>query len=486
MTVDAGADAKSVIAIADHLVETGAAEPHRFSLPAGMHFVRIQPAHPRAALTVRSVTIDGAAVRNAHTDANGLAAADTYVANFRRGRVTVKLDGVAPGTPVRVRLVRRAFDIGANSPGVQNRWMVENPPEGSDAATFQRFVLDHFNVLVPSNAGKWVYHEPAPGQVQMDYADAILAFVKKHGLRARMHTLIWDTEQQPDWARELLKRALAGDAPAKHELRRAIGNRIRYYVGERAAHYGELDVLNESLHREGYWKLFGPGGVADIFNEVARVARDVNPDLRLYLNEYNVLQWSRRYPFRESDEADPFANWYREHIEEVIAAGGAVSGIGVQYYVDTRPDAWAKNPHSPARIFAVMQNLSTVGLPITLTEFGIRREATPEQAAEIYDQTLRLVYGTPNATGFLIWGFWAGAITEKDLATTLVDKDWNHTPAGRTFERLMAGWDTDVTVNVSADGTISFNGYFGDYELTAAGRTIPLAVRKGTTRYTVR
>jgi GH35 family endo-1,4-beta-xylanase len=484
--VNLGADAAARIVVADHIIEARSPDPHRFPLPAGTHFVRVQPADRAAPLTVRGVTIDGAEVRNEHTDANALAAADAYIVHFRRGAVSVKVDGAAPGTPVRVRLVRRAFDFGTNSPGVVNRWMMEDPEGGSDEAKFQRFVLDHFNALVPSNAGKWVYHEPTPGQVSMDYADAILRFAKKHNLRARMHTLIWDTEQQPPWARELLKRALSGDERAKDELRRAISNRIRYYVGERAVHYDELDVLNESLHRDGYWKAFGAAGVADVFNEVARVAAGVNPRLRLYLNEYNVLQWSRRYPFDESDDPDPYANWYREHVEEVIRAGGAVSGIGVQYYVDTRPDAWAKNPHSPARIFAVMQNLSTLGLPITLTEFGIRKEATPEQAAEIYDQTLRLVYGTPQATGFLIWGFWAGAITENDVATTLADKDWNLTPAGRTFERLMAQWGTDMTVNVADDGTIRFIGHWGDYELTVGEKVRPLTLTKGTTEYHLR
>ena len=485
VTVRLDADAAATIVVADHTIEARSPDPHRFPLPAGTHFVRIQPADRAAPLTVRGVTIDGAGVRNEHTDANALAAADAYIENFRRGAVSVKLEGAAPGTPVRVRLVRRAFDFGTNSPGVVNRWMIEDPAGGSDEAKFQRFVLEHFNALVPSNAGKWVYHEPTPGQVSMDYADAILRFAKKHNLRARMHTLIWDTEQQPPWARELLKRALAGDERATDELRRAISDRIRYYVGRRAMHYDELDVLNESLHRDGYWKLFGAEGIADIYNESARVGKHVNAELRLYLNEYNVLQWSRRYPFRESDDPDPYANWYREHVDDVIRAGGAVSGIGVQYYVDARPDAWRKSPHSPARIFAAMQNLSTLGLPITLTEFGIRKEATPEQAAEIYDQTLRLVYGTPQATGFLIWGFWAGAITENDLATTLADKQWNLTPAGRTFERMMAQWGTDVTVNVADDGTIRFTGCWGDYELTVREKVRPLTLTKGTTRYHV-
>ena len=96
------------------------------------------------------------------------------------------------------------------------------------------------------------------------------------------------------------------------------------------------------------------------------------------------------------------------------------------------------------------------------------------------------MYGTPQATGLLVWGFWAGAVAENDLATALVDKSWNLTPAGRTYERLMVQWGTDLTVNVADDGTIRFTGHFGDYEIITGEKTLRVRLTKGTTSYQVR
>ena len=53
----------------------------------------------------------------------------------------------------------------------------------------------------------------------MEYVDAVIAFSKRHDQRVRMHALIWDSPQDPQWARTLLDAALAGDAAAKADLR---------------------------------------------------------------------------------------------------------------------------------------------------------------------------------------------------------------------------------------------------------------------------
>jgi GH35 family endo-1,4-beta-xylanase len=452
---------------------------HRFALPAGTHFVRIEAAN------VSDVSITGARVCNELTDANAVAASETYIKHCRTGDVRIRLPHeIATGSEVRARLVMKEFNFGTNAPGTQNLYFTDNPSADSDAAKFQRFILDHFNMLVPSNAGKWVYHETEPGRVSMEYADAILAFAKRHGLRGRMHTLIWDHAQQPDWANALLDRAVAGDQDAKRELREAISRRIKYYVRDRAMKYVELDVLNESLHQDKYWKVFGADGIADIYREVqqAAVGSAANPTPLLMTNEFNVLQWSRPYPFKDQP-FDHYANWYRAHVEELIEHGAPVTGIGIQYNVDCRPEAWEKCPHSPARIFAALQNLSTTGLPLALSEFQITPDATPQQAAKIYYELMRLVYGNANMQSFLVWGFWAG--NTPDLAV-LANKDWTLTPAGRLYERLMKEWTTDVKVVVSSDRTIAFNGHFGEYEITAGDKTYRVAIKKGVSQYDAR
>ena len=420
----------------------------------------------------------------ASPDAAALVAADAYIQSGRRGRGRVHIDGVAPGTPVHVRLARHAFHFGINVTGTFNRFLIEGAPPASDAGRFQRFVVDHFNTVVPSNAGKWIYNEGVREFVTMDYIDLILRWAARHRMFARMHTLIWDTEQQPAWAIDLLAAAAAGDAAAKADLLRAIDRRIDYYVRDRAGGYQDLDVLNESLHHPRYLDVLGVAGLAEVFNRVARVAREAGVPLRLFLNEYNVLQGSRDPRQGPAAPLDPAANWYRRHVESVRAAGGAVSGIGVQYYADAGPRI--ETPHSAARIGQALANLTATGLPVELTEFGVKKGASRAEAARILDETMRMVFGTPGTTGFVMFGFWASAIWDTAPEAVLVDADWKLTEAGAAYEKLMAAWSTDVTAPVAGDGTIEFTGFYGDYTIEAAGRTSSCELIRGKTAYELR
>jgi len=156
-------------------------------------------------------------------------------------------------------------------------------------------------------------------------------------------------------------------------------------------------VLNESLHRPRYWQTFGAQGVADIFNEVAAAVQAGGASAKLFLNEYNLLQFSAD---PASKAPDPYANWYRWHAEELARAGAKLDGLGVQYYADGRGEPeLGDNVHSAARIFEVLQNLSGTGLGLTLTEFTVngREGVTAERGADILEETLRLVFGTPAA-----------------------------------------------------------------------------------------
>ena len=417
-------------------------------------------------------------------DAFALQMADEYIKNGRQAAVSLRLAGVAPGTPVRVRLARHAFHFGVNVPGTFNRFLIEGAPPASEAGRFQRFVLDHFNTVVPSNGGKWLYNEGTRDFVTMDYVDLILRWAARHRMFARMHTLLWDHEQQPVWVQDLLRAAVSGDGAAKADLARAIDRRIEYYVRDRAGDYQELDVLNESIHRSRYLGALGNAGVADLFNRVARTAREAGVPLRLFLNEYDVLQNSGAMRFGMPPKPDPAANWYRSHVEAVRAAGGEVSGIGVQYYADAR--GWIPTPHSAARIGLVLRNLTATGLPVELTEFGVKKGASRADAARILNETMRMVFGTPGTIGFVMFGFWAGAIWDTAPEAVLVDADWNLTESGAAYEKLMAAWTTDVTVPMGADGTVRLIGFFGDYSIEAGGKTFTFELVRGKREYELR
>ncbi len=452
-----------------------------FTLPPGTHFVRLQLDNDTPAtdlrLAIHHLAVEGAEVVNEHTDALALAAADTYLEHYRQGPITLALPPETAGQEAHITLVRNEMLFGAIAPGASNVLLDPDAAPGSEPALYQEALRTHFNVTVPSNAGKWAYNEPAPGMVTMDYPDTILKFARDHDMAARMHALVWDTEQQPGWVHELLDRAKAGDADAKQQLRDAISRRIDYYVADRAQGYQALDVLNESFHQPGYLDVFGVEGIADIFRETADAVQRANADTRLYVNEYNILQWSRKPPYdEEQTEADPFANWFREHVETLRHHGGPVTGIGVQYYANADPDA--DDPHSPAQIAQVLHNLAVTGLPISLTEFGVSRGATPDQAAAVLTDTMRLVLGHPDGELFLMFGFYRGATWARAAEACLFDESWNLTEPGRRFKQLTDAWHTELIAPVGPDGTVRFDGFYGLYDVAVNGQTYRFDARR--------
>lgn len=447
-----------------------------FDLPAGTHFVRLQLSNDRTQtpidLAIHSVSVDRGRLLNTMADEWALASAQTSIDHGRQGPITAAPPGLTPGQRVSIRLIRHhRFDLGANVPGTANVYLADDQTPPHDLTPFARHLLACFTATVPSNAGKWAYNEPSPGQVSMGYPDTIARFAADHDLWMRMHALLWDTVQQPPWVQQLIARARAGDSDATDDLRQAITRRIGYYVRDRALRYDDLDVLNEPLHQPGYLEIFGLDGMAEIYREVADAVRTAGADTRLYSNEYNVLQWSRRPPFDQDEqgEPDPYANWYREHVEALLAHEAPISGIGVQYYADARTTL-GDNGHSPGRIQRALQNLAICGLPISLTEFGIANAPDPQRAATILTDTMRLAFGSPECDLFLMFGFYRPATWDNAPDACLYDPDWALTRPGRAYHDLLDEWITTADLVVGDDGRLHFTGFYGTYELRIPGR----------------
>jgi hypothetical protein len=154
-----------------------------------------------------------------------------------------------------------------------------------------------------------------------------------------------------------------------------------------------------------------------------------------------------------------------------------------------------------------LQNLAVQGKPMALTEFGVSNGVSSATAATILEESMRLVFGTAEATGFFMWGFHqesgTGATTLFAPSAALYTvntsdfNNWTLTAAGTRHEWLFglgedptkgganpAPWDTELAdLVVAEDGTISFDGFWGDYEVTIDGTTYGLELVKGTNTY---
>ncbi len=524
------------------------------TLPAGTYFVRAERDYANSNASSHSLTLDNLTVNtvsgsaatfsNVSSDANAFAAADSYIANFRRGPATVHLSGIAPGTPVNVNLKRIDFNFGNAIQGVNSTQVSAFLGNNGtlQQQKFQPILNQDFNSLTGENIGKWSSDEAAQNVVTMQGVDTYLTYAAAHGMTARTHNLIWgptsstSSQQQPSWVVTLLNNAAAGNPTAQTNLSNAISSRINYYVGgtaKRSLKYSEIDVYNESYHTGqadafagNYWNIYGASGIADIYNQVAAAVNASGAMTKTFVNEYNVLQ----------NNGSNYATFYIDHINAIRNAGGNVGGIGVQYYPSATAGTGSGNSqHSPARIASTLQSLSVEGLPISLNEFGVSgiaptdtnpNPSTMAAATTILSDTMRLMFGTPQVTGFYLWGFHSENNNGNNAGSNLFVpaaamyavntanwNTWTITNAGQAYEDLLGvkewddvvgnGWTTQLdgkpivdgngqTVGnnlaapiVDANGNIAFTGYYGDYQLTIGGKTYSLDLEKGVTDYTI-
>lgn len=536
-TAAAGIDPNMNIVIADTKAGFNVAAgfntyQHTFNLPAGTYLVRAEMNNDleqsSRALTIRDLSVTGATLLNSSSNANALATADTYIQNFRKGNVTIALPGAALGATVDVSLKRHAFSFGTAVPGVSYAGVANYLGNNGTArqVNYQQRLNQYFNAVTPENAGKWGSNEdvrdenPDAPMNGMDNVDLMLDYAQSHNMRARMHNLIWGDNsfngQQPSWvlnnsASGLLDLAATGNATAKAELRAEISERIDHYIGsgtpnDRAHKYLEVDIYNESYHtgadpslaadlKRNYWNVYGATGIADIYREARDAIAASGAPTKIFVNEYGVLG------------SGDYAGWYFDHIQQLRQAGvtagygDVVGGIGVQHYPGGSQNA--------GNIYRTLQNLAVQGLPMALTEFGVSTGVSQSIAANILEESMRLVFGTADATGFFMWGFHqesgTGATTLFAPSAALFTVNtsdfntWTTTAAGTRYEWLFgmgpdptkggtnsSPWDTELMdLVVDANGTINFSGFWGDYELTIGGQTYLLTLNKGNSLYSV-
>ncbi|WP_171074929.1 endo-1,4-beta-xylanase [Nonomuraea basaltis] len=140
----------------------------------------------------------------------------------------------------------------------------------------------HFNGITPGNELKWDATEPREGEFNFADGDHLVNFGVEHGMTIRGHTLAWHS-QTPAWVFE---------GADKQTLLRRLENHVRTLVTRYKGKISAWDVVNEvvdenqpdGLRRSKWYEIAG----LDFIRTAFRVAREADPDAKLYINDYNT------------------------------------------------------------------------------------------------------------------------------------------------------------------------------------------------------
>ncbi|HZZ28261.1 MAG TPA: endo-1,4-beta-xylanase [Pirellulales bacterium] len=440
----------------------------------------------------------------AATDATN--AANTYISNFREAPMNLTVQGVKAGTPITLQETNSAFKWGTAVLDGISTYIPLSPGNTqtytSTQTKYTNILNQDFNSVTPENAGKWSESDTA-GQLQS--VDRLLNYASHYGMRVRMHNVVWGSQQPTD-----INSDFSGNNTSAITTR--LNNRIASYVGgtdsitgkPRATEYSELDVYNESYHtgaansnsanNDDYWTTMGAtnpnggaGWTAGLYNQVQTAVTNAGATTKLFTNEYNVL----------NNNSDQFGQWYQQHIESIrngISNGsgggtpnsGAVTGIGTEWY-NTPGVGTNGSEVDPARAYATWQNLAAQGLPLEVTEFG---ETTGTASVEATSLTtaMTLAFGTPQMTGFTLWGLLAYTNQFSGAqGSVLYNSSFQITAAGTAYEALHNSWITNMTGTINADGSVTLpdSAFYGDYQALINGKTYTFNFNPSTNSYSI-
>ncbi len=345
-----------------------------------------------------------------------------------RVRVVNEQGEPAAGRSVSIRQIRQAFPFGS----AMSRALLRNE-------RYAEFFKAHFNWAVFGNESKWYSNERVQGREDYRDADALLDWCEANRIPVRGHCIFWEPEKwQPKWVRDL-----SGDP-----LRQAVERRLTNAVTHFRSRFTHWDVNNEMLHGS----FFKDGLGESIWPWMFKKAHELDPEAKLFVNEFNILSVDQAFQQVQTDE-------YVVSIRRLLDQGAPIHGIGIQGHI-WKEDILA----NPGVLKERLDKVAALELPIWITEFDVADD-NETRCADKLELVYRTAYSHPAVKGIIMWVFWAGDSWRGPNAG-LAHRDWTLNEAGKRYEALMEEWSTTISGTTNAQGLLSFRGFHGDYAAT--------------------
>ena len=348
---------------------------------------------------------------------------------------------------------------------------------------YLEFISYHFNSLTCTNETKaysllnqYMSQHSADGMPVMNFtmADKMVAFAQEHNIRVRGHVLVWDAYMTDWFFRE------GYDPTAPYADQETMRLRLASYIEQVITHFEETfpgviycwDVVNEAIGDNAGEYAAGDarhlrtsrGGAPNLFLEhvgedyveysflcARNTIEKVNPEIRLFYNDYNLFMSDKRTAacalvasinaYATDDAGQP------RRLIDGIGMQGYLGGYGVQ--AGCLEDSLITDVRESIELYA------SLGLEVQITEMAVRNYDRDRAAdhAVFYGRLFKEAFIPVNSgaekplTAVCIWGIadcpqlpqshyswklnspYGGLITEKNEIKTSFDTVW-HTLKG--------------------------------------------------------
>ena len=306
-----------------------------------------------------------------------------------------------------------------------------------------------FNVAVTENALKWDGWEEEWIGTPEETINAI-KWLNDRDVEVRGHTLIW-----PGWSH------LPNDLEMNKSDLPYLRTRIESRLEEMLLHptlsrlVTEWDVLNEITQVRDLEKAFqvDPNyhSGREIYQEILAQAKSLQPDLKMYINDYVVLSGG--------GTGTSVINRYKTYLDEIENSEATFDGIGFQCHIGSQPT-------SILRIKEALDEFATrYQKRIKITEYDVNGAVDAETQGKYMSDFLTMIFSHPYVDAFIMWGFWDGNHWKGNAP--IFNLDWSLKPSGQAFiEQVFSQWWTNETDQSDVQGQSSFRPFKGRHKIT--------------------
>jgi GH35 family endo-1,4-beta-xylanase len=214
-------------------------------------------------------------------------------------------------------------------------------------------IRTHFNSVTPENSMKPISVHPAEDRWTWGMADTLVDFCQASEIKVWGHTLVWHA-QTGNWFFQGENDEPVTREKALERLKTHIHTQVTRYKGRVIG----WDVVNEAIAdsnnpstenlRQSPWmRAIGP----DYLTYAFRFAREADPDVQLYYNDYNIEKGAKH---RSSLLL----------LKRLIEQGAPITGVGIQGH-------WSLTNLPYQQLDEAIANYKALGLRVAITELDI-------------------------------------------------------------------------------------------------------------------
>lgn len=400
-----------------------------------------------AALAAVSAVFSSTALADEMSAEEILAGADERIEQYRKADAVLKLldpsgAPLAEGVNVQISQTRHDFLFGANI------YKFDKCKTPEDNAAYKERFRELFNFA--TLAFYWSSYEPDPGKTEFSQRLKVAQWCKQNNIKAKGHPLVWTLE--PGWLEKI--------EPAMAQSH--LWGRIAREVMGFSRHIDTWDVLNEpcvAIKQATQRKattilgLYEQMGEIDVITKAFSYARNAGPNATLILNDYDTSEK------------------YERTVQVCLDQGVPIDAIGIQSHM--HGNYWPVE-----KTWDVCQRFGEFGKPVHFTEVTITSGPKTKKAWKTTDegeklqaanaeQFYRLLFSNPAVQAITWWDLSDQGAWQKAPAG-LLREDMTTKPAYEAIKGLIKDkWWTKTSATTQADGTISFRGFKGQYNITA-------------------